>query len=131
MKAAAKRMALAASTIACVALMSPSWSEHRGVSLGFESAQGADRPPGAARSARRAYVRDRGHALLAAAVRATSPLNYDDYDCAGDPNAWRGYPPGSYYYGTYPGGYCVNRSIGTALYTRPTLFPRYYGGWGP
>lgn len=30
-----------------------------------------------------------------------------------------------------PGGYCVSRGHGTALCARPTLFPRYYGGWGP
>ena len=70
-----------------------------------------------------------GDRLLAAAVAATTtPRNYDDYDCYGDPYAGRGYPPG-YYYSSYPGGYCVSRDYSTGLYTRPTLFPRYYGGW--
>ena len=132
MKVGLKRSAIASLIVPCVALLSFSGSGRLGVSLGVESAQGADRPPSVARGVRRPYQRsDRGHALLAAAVAATSPMNYDDYDCAGDPYAGRGYPPGSYYYGAYPGGYCVNRSYGTALYTRPTLFPRYYGGWGP
>ena len=128
----ASKIAIAASTIACVALLSPSWSEQRGVSLGVENAQGADRAPSVTKTARRPYPRyDRGHALLAAAVAATSYFYYDDFDCAGDPNAGRGYPPTSYYYGKYPGGYCVSRNYGTALYAQPTLFPRYYGGWGP
>jgi hypothetical protein len=33
---------------------------------------------------------------------------------------------GSYAAGGYPGGYYANRSYVTG---RPTLFPRYYGGW--
>ena len=45
MKAALKRTAIATSTVACVALLSFSWSEQRGVSLGVESAQArVDRP---------------------------------------------------------------------------------------
>jgi hypothetical protein len=136
MKVALKRTAIAASTVACVALLSFSWSEQRGVSLGVESAQGADRSTVAPRSvagvARRQYRRSvYGHGLFAAAVAATtSPWNYDDYYCYGDPYAGRGYPPGSYYYGSYPGGYCVSRGYATGLYAQPTLFPRYYGGWG-
>jgi hypothetical protein len=129
MKAALKRTAIVTSTVACVALLSFSWSDQRGASLGVESAQGADRSTDGV--ARRHYRRsDHGKELFAAAVAATtSPWNYDDYDCYGVPYAGRGYPPG-YYFSRYPGGYCVNRSYASGLYTRSTLFPRYYGGWG-
>ena len=134
MKVVLKRTVIATSTVACVALLSFSWSEHRGVSLGVESAEARiDRPStpfsvaGVARRQSRRSVS--GHGLLAAAVAATtSPRNYDDYDCYDDPYAVRGYPPG-YYYSSYPGGYCVSRGYATGLYTGPTLFPRYYGGW--
>jgi hypothetical protein len=135
MKVALKRTAIATSTVACVALLSFSWSEQRGVSLGVESAQGADRstvaPPSVAGVARRQYRRSvYGHGLFADAVAATtSPWNYDDYYCYSDPNAGRSYPPGSYFYGSYPGGYCVSRSDVTGLIGRPTLAPRYYGDW--
>ena len=45
MKVVLKRTAIATSTVACVALLSFSWSEQRGVSLGVESAQArVDRP---------------------------------------------------------------------------------------
>jgi hypothetical protein len=135
MKAALKRTAIATSTVACVALLSFSWSEHRGVSLGVESAQArVDRPStpvsvaGVARRQSRRFAS--GDRLLAAAVAATTtPRNYDDYDCYGDRYARRIYPPG-YYYSSYPGGYCLSRDYSTGLYARPTLFPRYYGGWG-
>jgi hypothetical protein len=128
MKVALKRTAIATSTVACFALLSFSWSEQRGVSLGVESAQGADRstvnPIQLAGVARRQYRRS-GYGLFAAAVAATtSPWNYDDYYCYGVPYT------GGYYYRSYPGGYCVSRSYVTGLYERPTLFPRYYGGWG-
>jgi len=135
MKAALKRTAIATSTVACVALLSFSWSEHRGVSLGVESAEArVDRPStpvrvaGVARRQSRRTISDQG--LLAAVTAATtSPWNYyDDYDCYDGPYAGRGYPPG-YYYRSYPGGYCVSRGYATGLYARPTLFPRYYGGW--
>jgi hypothetical protein len=135
MKAALIRTAIATSTVACVALLSFSWSEQRGVSLGVESAQaGTNRsstPPSVAGVARRQYRRpDRGYGLWADAVASTtSPWNYDDYYCYGDPYAGRGYPPG-YYYRSYPGGYCVSSGYVTGLYTKPTLFPRYYGNWG-
>ena len=126
MKVAWKRTVIATSTIACVALLSFSWSEQRGVSLGVESAQGADRPSTqlhVAGVARRQYRRtDHGYGLFAAAVAATtSPWNYDDYYY---------YYPGCYYYGTrgsYPGGCYVSWSYLTGLVGRPTLFPRYYG----
>jgi hypothetical protein len=126
-----KRTAIATSTVACVALLSFSWSEQRGVSLGVESAQAADRStvdPRSAGVARRQYRRsgygpgaDPGAGLVrAAAAATTSPWNYDDYYC---------YPGGYYYgaYGSYPGGYCVSFSYLTGLIGRPTLFPRYYG----
>jgi hypothetical protein len=134
MKVALKGTAIAISTAACVALLTFSWSEQRGVSLGVESAQARmgrpSTPLGAAGVARRQYRRSvYGHGLFAAAVAATtSPWNYDDYYCYGDPYAGRGHPPGSYYYDRYPGGYCVSRSYTTGLIGRQTLFPRYYGG---
>ena len=126
MRVALKRTAITASIVACMVLLSFSWSEQHGVSLGVESALAQTGQP----SARRHYRRS-GDELFAAAVAATtSPWNYDDYFCYGAPYAGRGYPPGGYYYGRYPGGYCVSLSGGTVLYARPTLFPRYYGGWG-
>jgi hypothetical protein len=107
-----RNVAIAASTVACAALLSFGWSEQRGISLGIESAQGADRST--AGVVRRQYRH--GYGLFAAAVAATtSPWNYDDYYCYGVP---------------YTGGYCVSRSYVTAFYGRPTLFPRYYGGGG-
>jgi hypothetical protein len=129
MKVALKRVAIATSTVACVALLSFSWSDQRGVSLGVKSAQGADQSTVGV--ARRQYRRsDRGSGLIAAAVAATtSPWNYEDYFCYSDPYAGRGYPPGGYY-SSYPGGYCVSRSDVNGLIGRPTLFPRYYDGWG-
>jgi len=133
MKVALKRTTIAASTVACVVLLSFSWSEQRGVSLGVKSAQGADRPlrpVSVAGVARRQYRRsDRGYGLLADAVASTtSPWNYDDYFCYGVPYAGRGHSPGEYY-SSYPGGYCISRGYATGTYARPTLFPRYYGGW--
>ena len=133
MKVALKRIVIATSTVACAALLSFSWSEHHGVWLGVESAEArVDRPSTTARAAavarRQARRSVSGNGLLAAAVASTtSPWNYDDYDCYDDLYAGRGYPPG--YYSSYPGGYCVSRGYATGLYTRPTLFPRYYGSW--
>src|SRR6267378_7553649 len=106
MKVALKRTVIATSIVACVALLSFSWSEQRGVSLGVEGAQArVDRPStpvsvnGVARRQSRRFAS--GDRLLAAAVAATtSPWNYDDYDCYGDPYAGRGSPPG-YYYSSY------------------------------
>lgn len=121
-KVALKRTGIATSTVACVTLLSFSWSEQRGISLGVESAQAADRS--AVAVARRQHRRS-GDELLAAAVAATtSPWNYDDYYCYGVP-----YTGGHYYHG-YAGGYCVSGSYVTGLYGRPTLFPRYYGSGG-
>jgi hypothetical protein len=136
MKVTLKKTAIATSSVACVALLSFSWSEQRGVSLGVERAQARiDRPfiplsvAGVARRQHRRSYTDNG-LLGAVAAATTSPWNYDDYYCYGDPYAGRGYPPGSYYYSGYPGGYCVSRSYSTGLIGRPTLFPRYYDGWG-
>ena len=129
MKVALNRTAIASLLVPCVALLSFSGSGRLGVSLGVESAQGADRsltPSSVARGARRPYLRsDRGYGLFATAVAATtSPWNYDDYYCWGS-------PPGGHYYRSYPGGYCVRRDYDTGLYGHPTLFPRYYSasGW--
>lgn len=135
MKTALKITAIATTTVACATLLSFNWSEQDGIALRVESAQArVDRPPtpvsgtGVARRQPRRFAS--GQRLLATAVAATTtPRIYDDYDCYGDPYAGRGYPPG-YYYNSYPGGYCVSREYSTGLYTRPTLFPRYYGGWG-
>jgi hypothetical protein len=116
-----------------VALLSFSWSKQRGVSLGAEEAQARVSRPSTpitvAGFARRQYRRS-GDELFAAAVAATtSPWNYDDCYCYGDPYSRRGYLPGSYYYHKYPGGYCFSGSYATGLVGQPTLFPRYYGGW--
>ena len=120
---------MATSTVACAALLSFSWSEHRGVMLAIDSAEARDaRPSTSARSARLSLrqVRRSGEELLTTVVAATtSPRNYDDYDCYDDRYA-RGYPPG--YYSSYPGGYCVSRAYSTEFLARPTLFPRYYTG---
>jgi hypothetical protein len=131
MKVALKRTAIATSTVACVVLLSFNWSEQRGVSLGVESAQARiDRPltPSSVAGAARRQHRRSGNGLFREVVAATTSLwNYDDYYCYGVPYAGRGYPPGSYYYSSYPGD-CVSRSDITGLIGRPTLFPRYYGG---
>ena len=133
MKVALKRAAIATSTVACVALLSFSWSDRRGVSLGIETVQARSNRPSTSGAglARRHFRRpDAGYESWAAAVAATtSPWNYNDYYCYGDPYAGRGYPPG-YYYRSYPGGYCVSSDYVTGLYAKPTLFPRYYGEWG-
>ena len=115
-----------------MALLSFSWSEQRGVSLGVESAQARtgrpSTPNGVAGVARRQYRRSVDGLFASAVAATTSPWNYEDYFCYGAPYAGRGYPPGAYYR-SYPGGYCLSRSDATGLYGRPTLFPRYYVGW--
>jgi hypothetical protein len=124
------RVIIAASTVACAALLSFSWCEHRGVLLGIESAEARVARPTAARvvGVSRRQARRSGQELLTAVVAATTtPRNYDDYDCYDDPSyAGRGYPSG--YYSSYPGGYCISRGYSTGFYARPTLFPRYYSG---
>ena len=134
MKVALKRTAIATSTVACVALLSFSSSKQGGVSLGVEIAEArivrSSPPSSVAGIARRQYRRSAsGYGVFAAAVAATtSPWHYNDYYCYDAPYAGRGAPPG--YYSSYPGGYCVSSSNVTGLYARPTLFPRYYVGWG-
>ena len=137
MKGALKNAAIALSSGACVALLSFSWSENC-ISLGVESAEAAEttrathrpRAVGIARQKSRRSLH--GHDLFATAVAATTAFrNYDDYYCSGDPHANSGYPPGSYYYSSYSGGYCVSAGDATGLYARPTLAPRFYGGFGP
>ena len=82
-----EKIVIATWAFACVTLLSFSWSERRGVSLGIESAEArADRPSSPVRVAGVARRQPRrsasGHRLLAAVVAATtSPRNYDDYDC--------------------------------------------------
>ena len=133
MKVVLRRIVIATSTVACVALLSFSWSEHQGVWLGVESAEArVDRPSSPVRVAGVARRQSRrsvsGYRLLAAVVAATtSPRNYDDYDCYDDPYAGRGYPPG-YYPSSYPGGYCVSRGYATGLfYTADAVSAFYYG----
>ena len=129
MKVVLIRIMMATSTVACAAMLSFNWSEHRGVALGIDSAKALDaRPSTPVRGAglSRRHVRRSGQELLASVVAATtSPRNYDDYDCYNNPYA-KGYPPG--YYSSYPGGYCISRAYSSELLARPTLFPRYYSG---
>ena len=78
-------------------------------------------------------------AIGAAAVGAAAYGAYGGYDngyYGGYDNSYyggydNGYYGGTYAAGGYPGGYYggvyANRSYVTG---RPTLFPRYYGGWG-
>ena len=139
MKMTFKTTAIAASTVACATLLSFGWSEPSGVSLAVDSAQARIGRPltplSVAGVARRQYRRAAygygagvvGAGLAAgvvgaAAVAASSPYYDGGY--------YGGYP-GSYYnaYGSYPGYYdggYVNRSYVTG---RPTLIPRYYGGY--
>ena len=129
-----KRTAIAASTVACVALLSFSWSEQRGVSLGVEIAEArVDRPSipvneGVARRQSRRFAS--GDRLLAAAVAATTtPRNYDDYDCYGDLTQV-GATLLAIIIAAILAATASVATTSTGLYTRPTLFPRYYGGWG-
>ncbi len=132
MQVALRRTVIATSTAACLVLLSFSWSEQNGVSLGVKIAEARIvRPSTPISGARRHYRRPAyGYGVFADAVAATtSPWNYNDYFCYGDPYVGRGAPPGGYY-SSYPGGYCVSSDNVTGLYARPTLFPRYYGAWG-
>jgi hypothetical protein len=127
MNTALKRSILAASTLVCAALLSFSWSDEQGVSFGVKSAQGADRSTEPVRRLHRRSVYE--HGLFADAVASTtSPWNYDDYYCYRTPYTGGGYPPGSYYSNSYPGGYCISRGYATGTYAQPMLFPRFYGG---
>ena len=144
------KLAIAGSTVACAALFSFSWSEQRGVSLSVESAQARVGRPltplSGAGVARRQYRRSAyragavgagvaGAAAVgtAAAVAATSP-NWGWGGGWGGNWGWGGSPyytnGGTYAAGGYPVGYYggyANRSYVTG---RPTLIPRYYGGYG-
>jgi hypothetical protein len=154
------KLAIAGSTVACAALFSFSWSEQRGVSLSVESAQARVGRPltplSGAGVARRQYRRSAyragavgagvaGAAAVgtAAAVAATSP-NWgwgNNWGWGGGWGGnwggnwgWGGSPystnRGTYAAGGYPVGYYggyANRSYVTG---RPTLIPRYYGGYG-
>src|SRR5262249_45218952 len=129
-----RTFAIATSAFACATLLSFSWPEQRGISLAVESAQARIgrplTPVSVAGVARRQYRRAAygygagvvgaglaAGAIGAAAVAATSPYGY-----------YGGYSD-NYYdtYGGYYGGGYVNRSYVTG---RPTLIPRYYGGYG-
>ena len=71
MKTVLKRTAIATSTVACLALFSFSWSEQRGISLGFESAQARiDRP-----LTRRQHRRSVDEMFREAVAATTSPWN--------------------------------------------------------
>ena len=139
-------VAIAASTFACAALLSFGCTEQRGLSLSVEKAEARVGRPltpvsvaGVARrqNRRAAYgagVVGAGAAAVgtAAAVAATSP-NWGWGNNWGWGGGWGGSPNytngGTYAAGGYPVGYYggyANRSYVTG---RPTLFPRYYGGW--
>ena len=128
MKPNVRNFAIVTSTVAFATMFSVGWSEQRGVSLTVESAHARIGRPltpfSVAGVARRQYRRSLygygagpvGAGLFgSAAVAATSPRNYDDY---------------FYYYVPSAGtGYYFSRSYVTPLIARPTLFPRYYGGY--
>jgi hypothetical protein len=150
-----RTFAIATSAFACATLLSFSWSEQRGVSLSVESAQARVGRPltpvsgaGVARrqNRRAAYRYDLVGAGVAAGYYGGYPGGYygsygypggyyGAYSAGGYPGYYGAYAAGGYpgYYGAYAaggypgyyGGY-VNRSYVTG---RPTLFPRYYGGW--
>src|ERR1700746_1667851 len=150
-----RTFAIATSAFACAMLLSFSWSEQRGVSLSVKSAQARIGRPltplSVAGVARRHYRRAAyGAALVGAGVAAGYYGGYPGgyygsygypggyygaYSAGGYPGYYGAYAAGGYpgYYGAhaaggYPGYYggYVNRSYVTG---RPTLFPRYYGGW--
>jgi hypothetical protein len=138
MNIALKKAAVAATTVACFSLISVSGSDWN-FSFGVERAyaqtdRAASRRPSHAVDSthhryRRAAPRNTRALVAEAVASTTSYWDYDDYYCSGDPNAYRGYPPGSYYYRAYSGGHCVPANFVTGRYGRTTLFPRYYGGW--
>ena len=119
------KVAIATMTFACTALLSVGWSEQRGVSLSIESAQARIgrplTPMSVAGVARRQYRRAAygyGAGVVGAGVAAAA------IGTAAATSPW------GYYGGGYPGyygGVYANRSYVTG---RPTLFPRYYGGYG-
>ncbi len=140
-----RTIAIATSTLACGTLLSFDWSEQRGVSLSVESAEARIGRPGtplsvagvARRQNRRAaYVYGAGVAGAGLAAgygyyrgspyAGTGWGNYGGYGTSGYYGTYGGYP-GGYTYDGYPGGVWANRSYVTG---RPTLIPRYYGGYG-
>ena len=137
MQVTIRRTTIATAIVACATLLSFSWSERGGLSLGVQIAEArADRPApqiSVAGVARRQHRRPahRSGVYAAAVAATTSPWNYDDYYCYDTPYAGnaRSIAPHPGYYGSYPGGYCVRSSNITGLYARPTLFPRFYVGW--
>ncbi len=134
MTPALKRTAIAVSTVAFAILLSLDWSQERGISLSVESAQA--RVYG--RSVNRSYVTGRPTLI----PRYYGGYAAGNYYCSygvgcgyGAENYYGSYDipgfPASFYgvYGGYSDGYYgryVNRSYSTG---RPTLLPRYYGGW--
>jgi hypothetical protein len=130
----ALKVAVATSALASAALVSFNWSEPNGVSLAVETAQ--------ARTGRfyvnRSYVTGRPTLI----PRTYGGYAAGNYYCSygvgcgyGAENYYASYNmpgfPASFYgvYGGYSDGYYgryVNRSYVTG---RPTLVPRYYGGW--
>jgi hypothetical protein len=131
-----RKAALAASAFTCAALFSFGWPEQGGISLSIESAEARIGRPltplsvaGVARRQTRRAAYGYGAGVVGAgpaagaigAAAATSPYGY----YGGGPHVGTGWGN----YGGYPGGYYggyANRSYVTG---RPTLLPRYYGGW--
>jgi len=140
MKQSPGKVAIAATTFVCTALLSVGWSEQRGVSLSIESAQARIGRPltpfsvaGVARRQyrRAAYGYGYGAGVVGAGVAAAAVGTAAGY-YGGYPGYYGGYASGyPGYYGAsgagYPGYYggWANRSYVTG---RPTLFPRYYAG---
>ena len=123
-----RTFAIATSAFTCATLLSFSWSEQRGVSLSVESAQariGRPLTPLSGAGVARRHYRRAAYGYGAGVVGAGLAAG-----AIGTAAYYSGYP-GSYYgsYG-YPGGYYgggyANRSYITG---RPTLIPRYYGGY--
>jgi hypothetical protein len=143
------KIAIATTTFACTALLTVGWSEQRGVSLSVESAQARIGRPltplSVAGVARRNYRRAAygygagvvGAGVAAAAIGTAAAASYygngyyDNGYYSGTGWGYGGYGTGYYgAYGGYPGyygGVYANRSYITG---RPTLIPRYYGGYG-
>jgi len=134
MTPALKRTAIAASTVVFATLLSFNWSQERGISLSVESVQA--RVYG--RYVNRSYITGRPTLI----PRYYGGYAAGNYYCSygvgcgyGAENYYGSYDipgfPASFYgvYGGYSDGYYgryVNRSYVTG---RPTLVPRYYGGW--
>ena len=153
------KIAIAATTFACTALLSVSWSEQRGASLSIESAQARVGRPltpvsvaGVARrqNRRAAYGYGAGvvgagvaaAAIGTAAAAATSPWGYGAY--AGGPYAYGGSgyfaaSPWGDYECRNPYGYPCNpyetknwwgTGTAAAVVARPVARAAYYRGYG-